>query len=82
LSLLLRVLSSVIDRHVSVRFCRCYVHAFVRSRIIFVRKYPEGAQCNKVTLSTNVVLPLIEMINGVEEVLILLFTAFRYEYLF
>jgi len=27
-------------------------------------------------------LPLIKMINGVEEVLILLFTAFRYEYLF
>ena len=27
-------------------------------------------------------LPLIKMINGVEEVLILLFTAFGYEYLF
>jgi len=27
-------------------------------------------------------LPLIKMINGVEEALILLFTAFRYEYLF
>ena len=27
-------------------------------------------------------LSLIKMINGVEEVLILLFTAFRYEYLF
>ena len=27
-------------------------------------------------------LPLIKMINGIEEVLMLLFTAFRYEYLF